>query len=64
MNTKSNQSYYNPSTVDTDPAETQEWRDALLSLAVTDGPVRVRHILDEHALYQHNCNRRPTGFSR
>ncbi|WP_310614635.1 alpha-ketoglutarate dehydrogenase [Limnohabitans sp.] len=47
MNTKSNQSYYNPSTVDTDPAETQEWRDALLSLAVTDGPVRVRHILDE-----------------
>ena len=47
MNTKSNQSYYNPSTVDTDPSETQEWRDALLSLAVTDGPVRVRHILDE-----------------
>lgn len=33
--------------VDSDPSETQEWRDALLSLAATEGPVRVRHILDE-----------------
>lgn len=32
---------------DSDPSETQEWRDALLSLAVAEGPVRVRHILDE-----------------
>jgi len=35
--------------VDTDPAETQEWRDALLSLAEHSGPARVRHILDELA---------------
>lgn len=47
MKTMSIQSYFNSSTVDADPLETQEWRDALLSLAVTDGPVRVRHILDE-----------------
>jgi len=47
MNTPHNA---NPSTpVDTDPAETQEWRDALLSLAEHSGPARVRHILDELA---------------
>ncbi|MDP3884504.1 alpha-ketoglutarate dehydrogenase [Hydrogenophaga sp.] len=34
---------------DTNPDETQEWRDALLSLAATDGPARVRQILDELA---------------
>jgi pyruvate dehydrogenase E1 component len=33
--------------VDSDPSETQEWRDALLSLAAAEGPVRVRQILDE-----------------
>ena len=33
--------------IDSDPSETQEWRDALLSLATNEGPVRVRHILDE-----------------
>jgi pyruvate dehydrogenase E1 component len=33
--------------VDSDASETQEWRDALLSLAAAEGPVRVRHILDE-----------------
>ena len=34
---------------DANPDETQEWRDALLSLAATDGPARVRQILDELA---------------
>ncbi|HAX18908.1 MAG TPA: pyruvate dehydrogenase (acetyl-transferring), homodimeric type [Hydrogenophaga sp.] len=34
---------------DTNPDETQEWRDALLSLAATEGPARVRQILDELA---------------
>jgi len=34
---------------DTNPDETQEWRDALLSLAASDGPARVRQILDELA---------------
>ncbi len=33
--------------VDSDPSEIQEWRDALLSLANTNGPARVRQILDE-----------------
>jgi len=33
--------------VDSDPYEIQEWRDALLSLANTNGPARVRQILDE-----------------
>ena len=33
--------------VDSDPSETQEWRDALLSLAAAEGPARVRQILDE-----------------
>ncbi len=34
---------------DSNQAETQEWRDALLSLAVSEGPARVRQILDEMA---------------
>jgi pyruvate dehydrogenase E1 component len=34
---------------DTNPDETQEWRDALLSLAASDGPARVCQILDELA---------------
>jgi pyruvate dehydrogenase E1 component len=34
---------------DTDPAETAEWRDALLSLVATHGPARARFILDEIA---------------
>ncbi|MDO9293732.1 MAG: pyruvate dehydrogenase (acetyl-transferring), homodimeric type, partial [Hydrogenophaga sp.] len=34
---------------DTNPDETQEWRDALLSLAATEGSARVRQILDELA---------------
>ena len=39
---------------DTNPDETQEWRDALLSLAATDGPARVRQILDELARLARN----------
>lgn len=38
-----------PIVADTDPSETQEWREALLSLAAHSGPVRVRQILDELA---------------
>ncbi|NBT84653.1 MAG: alpha-ketoglutarate dehydrogenase [Betaproteobacteria bacterium] len=38
-----------PVVADTDPSETQEWREALLSLAVHSGPARVRQILDELA---------------
>jgi pyruvate dehydrogenase E1 component len=37
-------------TQDTDPQETQEWRDALQSLLLTQGPARVKHILDEMVL--------------
>jgi pyruvate dehydrogenase E1 component len=48
MNDMSQQSHLTPSiSVDTDPAETQEWRDALLSLAASEGSARVRQILDE-----------------
>jgi pyruvate dehydrogenase E1 component len=32
---------------DADPAETAEWRDALLSLLQTAGPERVREIMDQ-----------------
>ena len=50
MHTMTTPHYATPSIpVDTDPAETQEWRDALLSLAEHSGPARVRHILDELA---------------
>ena len=38
-----------PGSVDIDPAETAEWRDALLSLVATHGPARARFILDEIA---------------
>lgn len=38
-----------PMPADSDPAETQEWRDALLSLAATQGPERARQVLDELA---------------
>jgi pyruvate dehydrogenase E1 component len=34
---------------DTDPVETAEWRQALLSLVATEGPARARFILDEIA---------------
>ncbi|MBT9552956.1 MAG: alpha-ketoglutarate dehydrogenase [Hydrogenophaga sp.] len=37
------------SAADTNPGETAEWRDALLSLAASEGPARVRQILDELA---------------
>jgi pyruvate dehydrogenase E1 component len=37
------------SPTDTDPVETQEWRDAFLSLAAQSGPERARQMLDELA---------------
>ena len=37
-------------TGDTDPVETAEWRDALLSLIGSQGPERARQILDELAI--------------
>ena len=48
MNDMTEPHHFTPSAdIDSDPSETQEWRDALLSLATNEGPVRVRHILDE-----------------
>lgn len=38
---------------DLDPAETQEWRDALRSLIHTQGPARARAVLDELARLAH-----------
>jgi pyruvate dehydrogenase E1 component len=35
--------------VDSDPAETAEWRDAFLSLVAAQGPARARFVLDELA---------------
>lgn len=50
MNDLITQHHFNePATADTDPTETQEWRDALLTLATAQGPERVRQILDELA---------------
>ncbi len=34
---------------DADPAETREWRDALLALVATEGPARARFVLDQLA---------------
>jgi pyruvate dehydrogenase E1 component len=42
--------YLRTETGDADPAETQEWRDALLALVVSVGPERARFILDELAV--------------
>ena len=36
---------------DIDPAETAEWREALLSLVAAHGPARARFILDELAVH-------------
>ena len=48
MNDMTEPNHFTSSTeVDSDPLETQEWRDALLSLAAAEGPVRARHILNE-----------------
>ncbi|UJW81273.1 alpha-ketoglutarate dehydrogenase [Hydrogenophaga sp. SL48] len=44
-----NPAWHLTANADTNPDETQEWRDALLSLAASEGPARVRHILDELA---------------
>ncbi|MGE0351154.1 alpha-ketoglutarate dehydrogenase [Hydrogenophaga sp.] len=50
MNDLSRQRYFDePEGADPDPAETLEWREALLSLAATQGPARARQILDELA---------------
>ena len=50
MNDMTQQSHFTQLTAaDTNPTETQEWRDALLSLAATEGSARVRQILDELA---------------
>jgi pyruvate dehydrogenase E1 component len=50
MTDVSQQLFFNAqATVDTDPLETQEWRDAFLSLAAAQGPERARQILDELA---------------
>ncbi|MDO9434322.1 alpha-ketoglutarate dehydrogenase [Hydrogenophaga sp.] len=43
------QHFTDPAPADADPDETLEWREALLSLAASQGPARVRHILDELA---------------
>ncbi len=48
MNDMTEPNHFTSSTeVDSDPLETQEWRDALLSLAAAEGTVRARHILNE-----------------
>ena len=39
----------NPADLDSDPAETQEWRDAFDALIVAHGPARARYMLDELA---------------
>ena len=48
MNDMSKQLHFNePASADPDPGETAEWREALLSLASSQGPARARQILDE-----------------
>ena len=50
MTDVSQQPFFNAEqAIDTDPTETQEWRDAFLSLAAQSGPERARHMLDELA---------------
>ena len=41
--------FIEPAAGDPDPGETAEWREALLSLAASQGPARARQILDELA---------------
>ncbi|WP_439519459.1 alpha-ketoglutarate dehydrogenase [Hydrogenophaga sp.] len=41
--------FIDPTLGDPDPGETAEWREALLSLAATQGPARARQMLDELA---------------
>jgi pyruvate dehydrogenase E1 component len=47
--------------VDLDPSETQEWRDALLSLAAHSGSARARQILDAlaHVAHTHHMGWQP-----
>ena len=51
MNDMTSQCHFNePAASDADPAETQEWRDALLSLAATQGlTVRARFWMNSRA---------------
>jgi pyruvate dehydrogenase E1 component len=43
-------------TIDLDPQETQEWRDAFTALVAAQGPERARQILDGLvALSRHSC---------
>ena len=58
---------------DVDPAETNEWRQALESLVATQGPARARFILDEIAALARSpriawshapANRRQAGAAR
>ena len=50
MNDISKQLHFiEPASADPDPGETAEWREALLSLASSQGPARARQILDELA---------------
>jgi pyruvate dehydrogenase E1 component len=50
MNDVSKQLHFiDPTSADPDPGETAEWREALLSLASSQGPARARQILDELA---------------
>ena len=55
MNDMSSQRQLNEQAAsDADPAETQEWRDALMSLAAVQGRDRARQMLDELALLAHS----------
>ena len=50
MNDLTSQRHLNKAAcTDPDPAETEEWRDALRSLLVSQGPDRARQVLDELA---------------
>ncbi len=50
MNTSTETNHLEPRTrVDANPTETKEWRDALLSLAASEGNERARFVLDELA---------------
>ena len=48
------QAFTNPeAAIDTDPVETQEWREALDTLIATQGPERAQYLLDQLTRYAH-----------